>query len=104
MALREFRDSDGTEWLAWDVPPSQEYPRVRSGEDRRVSATPGFLPERRVRERRLRRVSELEKGWVCFQSPHGKRRLAPPPPGWDSAPDEALVSLCATAQPARTRT
>src|SRR4051794_19250522 len=45
MALRVFVDADGTEWQAWDVPPSRDYAQVRCGFDRRVQASPGIHPE-----------------------------------------------------------
>src|SRR4051812_8460158 len=92
MALREFRDREGVEWLAWDVPPSREYSPPRSGQERRVPRASDFHPERRVlRDRRRRQVGPtLERGWVCFQCGDHKRRLAPPPPGWQDARDEEL--------------
>jgi len=101
MALREFKDSRGTEWLAWDVAPARAVTRVRSGADRRTTPTPNYRPERRViRERRRRQIGPgLEHGWVCFQSPEQKRRLAPPPPDWDRAPVEALEELLGAAEP-----
>ena len=48
MALREFRDSRGTEWTAWDVPPARALTGARSGADRRTTPTPNYRPERRV--------------------------------------------------------
>ena len=106
MALREFRDGKGTEWLAWDVPPAREYPQARSERERRVSPTPGYRPERRVLRdrRRVQTGPGLEQGWICFQCPGEKRRLAPPPPGWQTAPDDALEAFCNAAAPARSRT
>ncbi|HET7230021.1 MAG TPA: hypothetical protein VFJ16_08475 [Longimicrobium sp.] len=106
MALREFRDSGGNEWLVWDVPPARSYAPARSGQDRRVSPTPGFAPERRMaRDRRRRGASAgLERGWVCFQCESEKRRLAPPPADWQTAPDEELEALCRAAAPARAAT
>ena len=96
MALREFRDSQGRAWTAWDVPPPRTYSHNRSGADRRVTPTPGYRPERRVTERRRRTLmAGLERGWVCFQSDAAeKRRLAPPPAGWDALADEELRDLC----------
>jgi hypothetical protein len=101
MALREFRDSRGTEWIAWDVPPAREVTHTRSGADRRTTPTPDYRPERRViRDRRRMHVGAgLERGWVCFQSPEEKRRLAPPPPDWDRAAADALEALLAEAEP-----
>lgn len=106
MALREFRDEGGTEWLAWDVPAVREFSPPRSGQDRRVNHTANYHPERRVlRERRRMKTGPgLEQGWVCFQCEGEKRRLAPPPPDWEAIPDEQLAALCQAAHPARTST
>lgn len=104
MALREFRDSGGTEWMAWDVPPVRSFAPPRSGQERRVRSTPGYTPERRVHDRRrLRAASGLEHGWLCFQCETEKRRLAPPPPDWQSVPDAELETLLRSAAPARAR-
>lgn len=101
MALREFKDPQGTPWLAWDVPPPRLYQAVRSGDDRRVAGTPGYAPERRKQPERRRRslMAGLERGWICFESPTEKRRLAPPPEGWDAASDEELVEMCRRGVP-----
>jgi hypothetical protein len=99
MALREFIDSRGTAWTAWDVPPHRVYTPQRAGSDRRTRTVPGWTPERRMRERRMHlRHPELSGGWVCFRSPREKRRLSPPPPAWDAASDAELEALCAQAQ------
>jgi hypothetical protein len=100
MALREFRDSRGTEWLAWDVPPAREYSPARSGVERRLSLTPDYHPERRVvrDRRRMKSGPGLEHGWVCFQSEAEKRRLAPPPREWGEAADDALEALLGRAE------
>lgn len=99
MALREFKDSRGTEWTAWDVPPHRVYTESRSRADRRVTVTPGYAPERRVTRDRRRRVMHpyLQGGWVCFTSEREKRRLYPPPQGWDACSDAELEALCAQA-------
>jgi hypothetical protein len=78
---------------------------TRSGAERRTTPTPNYRPERRViRDRRREHVGPgLERGWVCFQSPGEKRRLAPPPPGWERAPAEALEELLETAEPTTRR-
>ena len=101
MALREFRDSQGTTWMAWDVPPAREYSPVRSGVERRQTVTPNYHPERRVirDRRRVATGAGLEHGWVCFQSEAEKRRLAPPPSDWAAAADDALEALLGRAQP-----
>lgn len=73
MALRTFTDAEGTEWQVWDNIP-----------DRLVSNT-------------------LEGGWLTFQSPTEKRRLAPIPLYWVTADEEELARLLATARPVRER-
>lgn len=99
MALREFTDSRGTTWTAWDVPPHRVYTQQRAGTDRRTRVVPGFTPERRMRDRRMRlRHPELTGGWVCFTSGREKRRLSPPPARWDGASDAELEALCAQAR------
>jgi hypothetical protein len=100
MALREFTDSRGTPWTAWDVPPHRVYTSTRSGVERRTTVVPGYAPERRtLRERRMRvRHPGLVGGWVCFSSSSEKRRLFPPPPEWHAATDEELEALCQRAE------
>lgn len=100
MALREFRDSRGTAWTAWDVPPRRVFDAAR-GSDRRMQATPDFAPERRVNRERRRRVAhpELQSGWVCFAAGDEKRRLYPPPAAWDARTDDELQALCEGARP-----
>ena len=101
MALREFKDSEGKAWIAWDVPPAREYSPARAGGERRRTVTQDYHPERRVLRdrRRLRSGPGLENGWVCFQSDEEKRRLAPPPGDWEGAADDALEALLGRAQP-----
>jgi hypothetical protein len=96
MALREFRDSAGTMWVVWDVPPRRVYDQIRAGADRRQIVTAGYAPERRTGASRRRRPTPtgLEYGWVCFESAVEKRRVAPPPAGWDALPDPELEVLC----------
>ena len=101
MALREFTDAEGIAWTAWDVPASRVFAPLRSSEDRRVAQTPGYTPERRVgRDRRRGDSGALSQhGWVCFQGGEQKRRVTPPPPGWDQASDGELRDLCRRAAP-----
>lgn len=69
MALRTFRDADGSLWQAWDT-----------------------LPEKIV-------SNTLEGGWVTFQREGEKRRLAPIPLYWANASDDELRVLLARAKP-----
>ena len=105
MALREFTDSQGRTWRAWDVPPHRVYSTMRMIEDRRVRVTPGYAPERREAGDRRRRVSSpaQERGWVCFECGAEKRRLVPPPRDWAEAADGELEALCARAAPGTAR-
>lgn len=94
MALREFRDSEGTQWLAFDVRPDRVFSPVRSQVDRRAGAA-GYTPERRGRERRVRPFHPMVAyGWICFQSDQEKRRLAPAPEHWETYAPEELERLC----------
>lgn len=99
MALREFRDSRGTEWTAWDVPPHRVFESARERPERRTRVTPGYSPERRSGRERRRRVMNphLQAGWVCFTSGACKRRLYPPPAGWEAASEAELEAMCARA-------
>jgi hypothetical protein len=76
MAARTFEDSTGTMWEVFEVHRATEKPGA-------VSAG-------------------LEKGWLAFVSPAGKRRLAPFPPGWFTASPPELERLCAAARQAAT--
>jgi hypothetical protein len=106
MALREFIDSQGRAWKAWDVPPHRVFTTVRAASDRRVRVTPGYAPERRLRAERRHRVASphLEHGWVCFESGPEKRRLAPPPSDWADAAEGDLEELCERAAQGSART
>ena len=96
MALREFRDSEGTRWLAFDVRPDRVYSPVRAAKDRRAGSDPNaYAAERRGRERRVRPFHPMTAyGWICFQSDHEKRRLAPAPEHWEQSTPEQLERLC----------
>lgn len=100
MALREFTDSAGRSWTAWDVPPHRIYTQPRVRTERRVAPAAAWTPERRTGRDRRRRVTHphLLGGWVCFTSAREKRRLSPPPAGWDACSDAELEALCARAQ------
>jgi hypothetical protein len=103
MGLRTFVAPDGVEWRVWNVVPSlalDEESRQweRRGQD--VLAYEG--PERREGDRRNLTPfvnPRLSGGWLCFESENGKRRLAPPPPTWEDAPEEELATLWEHAEP-----
>lgn len=70
MAEREFTDSKGTRWRVWDTMP-------------RMGA---LLPP------------DYASGWLTFDSPVGRYRLAPVVDGWEDLPDQKLEALCRTAR------
>jgi hypothetical protein len=85
MPVREFVDSAGNEWRAWEVTPDAIYPPTR-GED--------YLADC------------YQMGWVVLEMKSGDRRarLCPIPSDWQRLSDEALEALLAHAEalPART--
>lgn len=107
MALRTFLAPDGLLWNVWDVacaPGASAFrPRLRERRGQDVLLYRG--PERRRGERRRSPAGvsvvppALAGGWLVFDSGGRKRRLAPPPAGWDGWPDERLVELWRRARP-----
>jgi hypothetical protein len=106
MAIRSFRAADGVLWQVWNV-----MPGLRDGGERRVgydrrSPDPVIRytgPERRACADR-RRPSQflsahLAAGWLTFECPTEKRRLAPIPQHWEQLADAELERLCHTARP-----
>jgi hypothetical protein len=80
MAVREFTDSRGVDWRAWDVTPTHMHPVTR-GEDY---------------------MANLQDGWLVFESGREKRRLEAPYPGnWNMLPIPELEELCRRATPVR---
>lgn len=79
MALREFMDSYGQRWRAWDVTPESIHPVTRS-EDYLADCYRG--------------------GWLVFETPDGvqKRRLCPLPYGWEQRADPDLERLLDLAE------
>ena len=114
MTERRFVDSDGTRWsVRATVPTMAERRRMVRRRDAAAGAGGGATgasargnttAERRKRGDR-RRVAQTrapvspghEGGWLTFESPAGKRRLAPIPAGWDALPEDELRRLCARA-------
>jgi hypothetical protein len=72
MPARTFEDSSGAVWEVFEVHRSLTYPGSVSG--------------------------GLEQGWLAFMSGERKRRLAPFPPEWQTAPDPELERLCSAAR------
>jgi hypothetical protein len=101
VALLEFEDSQGRRWMAWEVRPPRVHSPVRSPVDRRTLQEAKAHPDRRATaDRRTRPFHPaLAYGWICFQSDAEKRRLAPPPEGWERCSDEELERLCGQGSP-----
>ena len=72
MAYREFRDSNGRRWEAWDVYPTGSI----SGH------APGVLLN-----------EDTAEGWLAFQSGREKRRFYRHPDDWQSMTDAELAVL-----------
>ena len=70
--LRSFRDPKGVDWQVWEVP-APDPAQHRGGK---------YL------------ASELQHGWLRFESASERRRLADYPADWETLPDRALVRLC----------
>src|SRR5918998_133361 len=82
MAVREFTDSKNIVWRVWDVTTAQMHP-VTKNED--------FM-------------GELADGWLAFESPYEKRRLAAPyPANWATMSIPDLEALCRQAPPVVSR-
>jgi hypothetical protein len=105
MALRGFQQGDVL-WQVWSViPGTRKDGERRRGSDRR-SPEPVFLyrgPERRkAADRRggaLAVSAAFAAGWLVFQAPHERRRLAPIPANWETLSSDDLARLCARATP-----
>jgi|tagenome__1003787_1003787.scaffolds.fasta_scaffold20978058_7 hypothetical protein len=79
--MRQFRDEAGTEWKVFLTP---------RGSD--AVSRDHYLPE------------AYREGWLVFESPQEKRRLAPVPADWETMPIEELIALCGKAVPQTART
>ena len=77
--VREFTDSSGREWRAWDVTPDELSPRTKD-ED--------YLAQL------------YHTGWIVFETQSGedKRRLYPVPKAWSELPDAELAVLLEKAE------
>jgi hypothetical protein len=98
MSNRQFVDAHGTLWTVWDVYPSRverelELARLRAAEDAQAApkASRASLPL----------DGHFAEGWLCFESPDAKRRLAPIPVGWERLSVEGLALLCDRASMVR---
>lgn len=100
---RTFLDARGRLWEVWMVHPSSI--ERRKMERRSPVENAVFLIEQRVLgDRRTQPgtrgavASEYSNGWLCFASNGEKRRLAPVPVNWMSAPDTQVAEWCRIAK------
>jgi hypothetical protein len=106
MAIRSFRTGAGVVWQVWNVMPGRlDNVERRIGYDRR-SPEPVIRyigPERRtIPDRRQPPPflsAHLAAGWLTFECPTEKRRLAPIPQHWERLTDAELERLCDAARP-----
>jgi hypothetical protein len=106
MPIRSFRAADGVLWQVWNVVPGlRDTTERRIGYDRR-SPEPIFRytgPERRASLDRRKPPpllsARLASGWLAFECPTEKRRLAPIPQHWDQCAEAELERLCQSATP-----
>ncbi len=90
MSLRELVGPDGALWRVWDVHPSIMAEDEVVNHERRRNHAPEPMLERRTAPPV---TPGMEHGWLAFESPRGKRRLHPIPPGWESCSDDELRAL-----------
>jgi hypothetical protein len=98
MAHRVFVDSTGRKWDVWTVTPSR-------AERRRIPNEPWTGDERRhTGEYRILLNGQWASGWLAFETPGEKRRLAPYPNDWPDMTDgemECLLSTAVAVRPSR---
>jgi len=75
MAVRDFIDEKNVKWRVWPVLRSSIHPRT---------AAEDYL-------------GDYGEGWLCFESPVERRRLAHYPDDWDKLADKELCSLLSKA-------
>jgi len=80
--LRGFTDSTGVEWRVWEVVPNKRSDRSNAELSRSSLKDTIFA-----------------NGWLCFESAHEKRRLAPIPSGWGFHDPRILEQLRDQALP-----
>jgi hypothetical protein len=81
MAVRDFVDESGVTWRVWPVSPETLQPKT---------AAEDYL-------------GEYGDGWLCFESPAERRRLARYPIEWERLSDAELCSLLESAAIVPTR-
>lgn len=94
MALREFADSSGQIWQAWDTHP-KGVGHLSKGE----SAFTRFVANTAKREGKEPTTvrDQYSEGWLTFKLGSDRRRLTPIPEDWEVADDARLQRYLALA-------
>jgi hypothetical protein len=92
MAHRTFTDIFGRIWDVWSVNPASAV-RSRAGQHDEAWLGRGTGED----GPRVRIGDRWVDGWLAFQTPGERRRLAPIPRAWGSSTDEELERLCGEA-------
>ena len=107
MNYKTFLDSKGERWEVWLVLPTAAERREaerRVLAERRTDFRPQAIERRvwtdrrRFNHRRVGVAAVFANGWLCFESPTEKRRLAPVPDEWENADAEKLRAWCQAAR------
>lgn len=101
MALREYTDPAGVAWQVWHVVPTTRTTGPPFPNDRRKRPDPNYAGDRRRKSFTL--TPGMESGWLCFECPAEKRRLAPVPGDWESCDEAALAAYLGSAEPVSRR-
>ena len=104
MTHRTFTDRKGLRWDVWEVKPTaaeRRYLQRRMREEDRTDSAERRSGDERRRSKISRSpiASEFASGWLCFECPSEKRRLAPVPEGWERVDDDTIEQWCCTAKP-----
>lgn len=104
MTHRTFKDKKGLRWDVWEVKPTaaeRRYLQRRVHDEDRTDSTERRSGEERRRSKIARTpiASEFASGWLCFECPTEKRRLAPVPEGWERVDDDTIEQWCCAAKP-----
>jgi hypothetical protein len=93
---RELVDADGVRWEVWEVQPTLSERRRLAERRRKARGEPG---RRNAWTNRPTFPRAMRHGWLAFQCPHERRRIAPVPDDWEELDDPALRALLRQARP-----
>lgn len=103
MTHRIIHEANGDTWDVWQVDPPEwiEPPDAPAPQDAPSSNPSSVTAGNRTPNTPLSIPAFLDpalaNGWLCFESAHERRRLAPIPDGWERMTDAELRALRAWA-------